>query len=159
MERGEIQGKRRLSENSNASLALSKERQICPGASLYDGEISRADAYSERGSSSYKRSERRQQIRESGNPSEEASRWNSAMPLLSKGVSSEIKCPRCGSVNIEVSQGTVLDPMCGSGTTCLVAKKLGRNYIGIEINPAYVEMARKRLSKIPDKLDKYVTQK
>jgi len=55
--------------------------------------------------------------------------------------------------------GTVLDPMCGSGTTCLVAKKLGRNYIGIEINPAYVEMARKRLSKIPDKLDKYVTQK
>lgn len=55
--------------------------------------------------------------------------------------------------------GTVLDPMCGSGTTCLVAKKLGRNYIGIEINSAYVEMARKRLSKIPEKLDKYVTEK
>jgi len=55
--------------------------------------------------------------------------------------------------------GTVLDPMCGSGTTCLVAKKLGRNYIGIEINSAYVEMARKRLSKIPEKLDKYVTLK
>lgn len=40
----------------------------------------------------------------------------------------------------------VLDPFCGSGTTCYVAKKTGRNYIGIEINPKYVEFANKRLS-------------
>jgi DNA modification methylase len=52
--------------------------------------------------------------------------------------------------------GVVLDPMCGSGTTLVVAKKLGRNFVGIEINPAYVEIARKRLSKIPCKLDKFV---
>ena len=42
--------------------------------------------------------------------------------------------------------GIVLDPFCGSGTTLLVAKKLGRNYIGIDINPSYVEMSRKRLN-------------
>ena len=51
---------------------------------------------------------------------------------------------------------TVLDPMCGSGTTLVVAKRLGRNYIGIDINAEYVEMAKKRLSKIPCKLDKFV---
>lgn len=39
----------------------------------------------------------------------------------------------------------ILDPFCGSGTTCLAAKKLNRHYVGIEINPDYVNLARKRL--------------
>lgn len=46
------------------------------------------------------------------------------------------------------ANGIVLDPMCGSGTTLVVAKKLGRQYIGIELNPKYVDMARKRLAEI-----------
>jgi len=41
--------------------------------------------------------------------------------------------------------GIVLDPFMGSGTTGVVAKKLGRNWIGIEINPEYVSMAQKRI--------------
>ena len=41
--------------------------------------------------------------------------------------------------------GTVLDPFFGSGTTGVVAQKLGRNYIGLELNPSYVEIAKKRL--------------
>jgi len=44
--------------------------------------------------------------------------------------------------------GIVLDPMCGSGTTLAVAKKLGRGYIGIEINPNYVDIATQRLLRI-----------
>lgn len=39
----------------------------------------------------------------------------------------------------------VLDPFCGSGTTCLAAKNLNRNYLGIEINPEYVHLAKERL--------------
>ena len=39
----------------------------------------------------------------------------------------------------------VLDPFCGSGTTGVVAKRLGRNFIGIEGSPAYVNMARERM--------------
>ncbi|KKL46446.1 hypothetical protein LCGC14_2345510, partial [marine sediment metagenome] len=39
----------------------------------------------------------------------------------------------------------VLDPFMGSGTVALVAKKLNRDYIGIELNPEYVEMARIRV--------------
>lgn len=40
----------------------------------------------------------------------------------------------------------VLDPMCGSGTTCVAAYKEGRRFIGIDINPAYIEIAEKRLA-------------
>jgi DNA modification methylase len=39
----------------------------------------------------------------------------------------------------------VCDPFCGSGTTCVAAKILGRKYIGIEISPVYAEIARKRV--------------
>jgi DNA modification methylase len=42
--------------------------------------------------------------------------------------------------------GTVIDPFGGAGTTGLVADRLQRNAILIELNPAYAEMARKRLS-------------
>ena len=40
---------------------------------------------------------------------------------------------------------TVLDPFCGSGTTCVAAKQLGRKYIGIEIKPDYCKVAEDRL--------------
>jgi DNA modification methylase len=40
----------------------------------------------------------------------------------------------------------VLDPFLGSGTTALVAKKAGRNYLGIELNPDYVATAEMRLT-------------
>lgn len=41
---------------------------------------------------------------------------------------------------------TVLDPFTGSGTTGAVALRLNRNFVGIELNPQYVEMAERRLS-------------
>lgn len=41
--------------------------------------------------------------------------------------------------------GVVLDPFLGSGTTAVVAQRLGRHYIGIEPNPEYVAIARARL--------------
>ena len=41
--------------------------------------------------------------------------------------------------------GVVLDPFMGSGTTGIVANKLGRHYVGIELNPEYVEMAERRI--------------
>jgi len=41
--------------------------------------------------------------------------------------------------------GTVLDPFGGAGTTALVADRLGRDAILIELNPAYAEMARSRV--------------
>ena len=41
--------------------------------------------------------------------------------------------------------GIILDPFMGSGTTGLVAKKLNRKYLGIELNPEYIKIAENRL--------------
>ena len=41
---------------------------------------------------------------------------------------------------------TVYDPMMGSGTTILACQQMGRNAIGHDINPEYVEIARHRLA-------------
>ncbi len=40
---------------------------------------------------------------------------------------------------------TVLDPFAGSGTVGVVCEKTGRDFIGIELNPEYAEMARRRI--------------
>jgi len=50
-------------------------------------------------------------------------------------------------VLIKANKGeVVLDPFCGSGTTAVACKQLGRDFIGIEIEPKYVEIANKRLA-------------
>jgi DNA modification methylase len=52
--------------------------------------------------------------------------------------------PSC-SCNASFVSGTVLDPFAGSGTTMLVARNLGRSAIGIDVNPIYSEIVKKRL--------------
>lgn len=44
------------------------------------------------------------------------------------------------------STDVVVDPFCGSGTACLAAKDLGRQYIGIELNPEYAKESREKLN-------------
>ena len=41
--------------------------------------------------------------------------------------------------------GLVLDPLCGSGSTIVQAAKTGRKFIGIDIEPEYIELAKERL--------------
>ncbi len=41
--------------------------------------------------------------------------------------------------------GKVLDPFMGGGTTAIVAKRTGRNFIGFELNPEYVDIALRRV--------------
>ncbi len=53
-------------------------------------------------------------------------------------------------------KAVILDPFVGSGTTAVAAKKLGLNYIGIDINPKYVKLAKKRLKAL-DKEKKSLT--
>ena len=42
--------------------------------------------------------------------------------------------------------GVVLDPFMGSGTTGMACAKLGREFIGIEQNEEYLEIAKRRIS-------------
>ncbi len=56
----------------------------------------------------------------------------------------ELGCP---------SDGVILDPFVGSGTTCIAAKQLTRKFIGIEINPEYHALAVARVAAHPVPLD------
>ena len=47
--------------------------------------------------------------------------------------------------------GLILDPFVGSGTTCVVAKRLGYDYLGFEINPKWHAVAIDRLNGITQK--------
>lgn len=42
--------------------------------------------------------------------------------------------------------GIILDPFCGSGTTCVAAKESGRHFLGFELNAEYCKIARQRVS-------------
>jgi DNA modification methylase len=54
--------------------------------------------------------------------------------------------PTCGCDAGEPVPATVLEPFAGAFTTCLVAEQLRRDSIGIELNPEYCEMGRRRLA-------------
>lgn len=52
-------------------------------------------------------------------------------------------------LNIATDEGDlVLDPFCGSGTTCVSAKSLNRQFIGIDISMDAVELANSRLKEM-----------
>jgi len=49
--------------------------------------------------------------------------------------------------NAPTRPGLVLDPFMGSGTTAIVARRYGRDWLGIELNPEYVRLTRERLER------------
>jgi len=56
----------------------------------------------------------------------------------------EIIVQECLNLTTELND-LVLDPFLGSGTTAMVAKRMGRNYIGIDINESYCQIAKERV--------------
>jgi site-specific DNA-methyltransferase (adenine-specific) len=61
-------------------------------------------------------------------------------PTLVRSLSKLCKCE-----SFETRPGVVLDPFFGSGTTGLVAERHRRDWIGIELNPGFAELASKRI--------------
>lgn len=55
--------------------------------------------------------------------------------------------PSCDcATDLPPTPGIVLDPFMGAGTTALVARQLGRDHLGSELNPDYIEIATKRIA-------------
>ena len=52
--------------------------------------------------------------------------------------------------------GIVLDPFFGSGTTGRVAERLNRNYIGIELNPEYIEIGQRRTNNVQMTIEGFI---
>jgi len=52
-------------------------------------------------------------------------------------------------------EGIILDPFIGSGTTAVAARRTGKHFVGIEQEPAYCEIARKRVAAVPARLDRW----
>ncbi|MDI6800951.1 MAG: site-specific DNA-methyltransferase [Thermodesulfovibrionales bacterium] len=52
-------------------------------------------------------------------------------------------------------EAVVLDPFCGSGTTLVAAKILGRKFIGIDINKEYIEIAKLRIEEMNGDVTRY----
>lgn len=57
-----------------------------------------------------------------------------------------LKLMECLIAMVTLENQTVLDPFMGSGTTCIAARNLNRHYIGIDIDPANINLAQKRLN-------------
>jgi len=54
--------------------------------------------------------------------------------------------PTCKCKDASTTPCTVLDPFTGSGTTCVVSLKNGRNFVGTELNPEYIKIATDRIT-------------
>lgn len=74
------------------------------------------------------------------NPRGGQKEWDSYIPAVTLDWQPSCKCAA------DVVPCTVLDPFFGSGTSGCVALEYGRNIIGIEINPAYMELAKCRIA-------------
>lgn len=73
-----------------------------------------------------------------------------------RNMSRKVGYTDCGC-NAGWRAGIVLDPFIGSGTTAVTAQNLGRDFIGIELNPEYVQIAERRLAEIPASLFKHAS--
>ncbi len=57
---------------------------------------------------------------------------------------------------VEKTNGTILDPFMGSGTTGVACVKLGRKFIGIELDPKYFDIACKRIEEAYKQPDMFI---
>jgi DNA modification methylase len=73
---------------------------------------------------------------------QEMSAWRAEHPHVTKGWQASCACDAGEPV-----PATVLDPFAGAGTTSMVAAKLGRDSIGAELNPDYIAIAERRITR------------
>ena len=138
-----------------------EQGRICAGTQNSYGGDTETIFDGERGGSSYQRKQTRQQRNkpalddQTGTRQDDKVRKKSgsySVSSLWKENKSVFACPKCGG-DVGIRRGVVLDCFSGAGTTGVVCKRLRRNFIGIELNPQYVEIARQRITDVPWSFD------
>ena len=71
--------------------------------------------------------------------------WRNNNPDVTTGWQPTCTCDCKDGEREDTVPCVVLDPFTGSGTTGAVARTLGRDFIGCELNPEYVKLAEKRI--------------
>lgn len=79
-------------------------------------------------------------------PEDVSRKKNHPAPYPEKLPARLIRMFSCGAFN-SFEGDIVLDPFVGTGTTCVVAKKMNRRFIGIDISDSYIELAKAKLYK------------
>ena len=72
---------------------------------------------------------------------------SAATPVAGRFCASPAPLSLTAGATPHTRPGIVLDPFMGSGTVALVAEQLGLDWVGIEMNPDYVELAWERLGR------------
>jgi DNA modification methylase len=79
--------------------------------------------------------------------------WGPTDPEYVQMFSNENFIERTYEKHKQVKEGDIVfDPMVGSGSTCVAAKILNRNYVGIDISKEYCEIAEKRINDLETSL-------
>jgi hypothetical protein len=131
------------------------EGRLCDGTSFDNGVDAWSTSTVNGGCSPQERREGGQQTRQSGSDGDNDAQQNAEvkngqnqMPALHSSNFTVSACPHCKADITRLGAivpGTVLDCFGGAGTTGLVADRLQRHAILIELNPQYAEMAKARI--------------
>lgn len=127
------------------------------GSELRAGELSEGQRYHESGGTDFEATPGRRRI-DSGGPSRYF--YTSKATKAERTLNGRIKNGHPTVKPLDLMEWLVtlvtredqlvVDPFCGTGTTCRAAKALGRHYLGIEENPRWADVARVRCGLSPD---------
>jgi hypothetical protein len=149
------QGEHRIHTNLEAGASLGATVGVRDGAPANHGEEARPSSVTGRGSPSQKQGHDGQPDKQSGSDGEAGARRfaepkvHGDMSGVRVRVPGSRTCSHCGCElawqPLKPRPCEILDCFGGAGTVALVADRLGRDATLIELNPAYVRMAEKRM--------------
>lgn len=84
--------------------------------------------------------------------------WRRAVKRLGQIATRQALAPTC-DCKAGSEPGLVLDPFMGSGTTAVVAEQLDRDWLGIELNPEYIALAKQRIAGARKGINNHVNER